>query len=382
MPKYKVKHNGQVQEVTYDGANPTKDELRAILQGSLKKPTFDYPSSSLPKPPSPSQYYQKDWLEKLDPHARDLERADRNMFTVDMSQPTSKAVDRAALTTDNEAERKWKAQKLGFFSGASESALNMLGAPENVLMGAPKLFRQRMADYPGHSINPKMNADLVPVGAEEAYNSSFPKPALARTGEEIAYENIMRNRGRADNPWNHVLADQTGAVGKNIRQGHISGRFLKKNTPYEPDSFDSGKLDAVEEPIDYVKQMLDSLKLADEQKKLAGLSPVKKTSRGSRLLTDETGMIGDIERAKAAKTGQPVVKKGDDFDYDGNWDVVMPSGNHHKIFKDSGTGMWMIDSPEQLKRVAHAGKPKTFANSKKEMIEQLKKLDGLSPEEW
>lgn len=274
MPTYKVKHQGKVKSVNYDGANPTKAELRSILESTPIKPVFDYPPSASLERPNPEKYYPKDWLEKLDPHARSLERGDRNMFTVDLSQSTNKAVDRAASGGDDEAARKWKAQKLGFASGAAESALNMLGAPESVLMGAPKIFRQRMADYPASSINPRLAPDMVEVGAEEAYNSSFPKN-YGRSAEELGYESVMRNRGR------HLVNDETGSIGKNIRhdkRGHISGRYIKKNIPIEPDSFDIESAQPYVEPekIDYVKQMLDSLKLADEQKKLRGLSPRRK----------------------------------------------------------------------------------------------------------
>lgn len=286
MPKYKVKHQGQIKEVDFDGASPTKAELRAALE---MKPTFDYPSNKPNSIPNPKEYYPKDWLEKLDPHARDAyERADRNMFTVDLSKVTNQAVDRTAQNTDDdEAERKWKAQKLGFMSGASEAALNMLGAPESVLMGAqslmkaPTQFERVMADYPGHSINTNMPSEFMPVHGREAYNSSFPKPVRIAEDAPINWtERFHQARARTrvnTNPFDHVLADQTGAVGPNIRKGHITGKFIKKNTPYEPDSFDIESAKPYEpEQLDYVKQMLDSLKLADEQKKLAGLSPKRR----------------------------------------------------------------------------------------------------------
>ena len=279
MPQYKVKHQGQVKTVNFDGTSPTKAELRALLEEAPDKPTFGY---DLPKPdkiPNPNTYYKKDWLDKIDPGARKYERPDRNMFTVDLSQATNRAVDRVSQSSDDANENKWKAQKLGFVSGASEAALNMLGTPETVLTAAPRMFRQTMADYPGHSINPRASAELVPVGEEQAYNSSFPKNPAINT-KELGYENVARNKGRANDTFAHLYDDQTGAIGKNIRhdkRGHISGRFIKKDQPIEPDSFDIESSKPYEpEQIDYVKQMLDSLKLADEQKKLLGLSPKRK----------------------------------------------------------------------------------------------------------
>ena len=361
MPRYKVKHQGQIQEIDFDGVSPTKAELRSAL---ALKPKLDYPNAELPQPPSPKRYEPKDWLDRLDPHARDLERPDRNMFTVDLSKSTNRAVDRIAQSSDDEAERKWKAQKLGFISGMSEGTLNMLGAPENVLMGAPRLFRQSMADYPGHSINPRTSAELVPVGGEDVYNTSFPRPQTTEPAP-INYFEKYENAKARQSPMEHLAYDETGAIGKNIRKGHISGRFIKKNTPYEPDSFDIESSKPYEEPqLDYVKQMLDSLKLADKNKKLKGLG-------GRHLLKDETGAVGDIKGLKAAK--EYTIKKSNDFDYDGTWHLEFPDGRKFPIYRDVSSGMnqWEVDGLPSGMGVT--------GFSKKELIDKLKDITDDHP---
>lgn len=254
MPQYKVKHRGEIKTVTHDSPKPTKAELRAILESDIPdKPTFGYPELPVPKAPNPSQFYQKDWLEKLDPHVRDYTRPDRSMFSIDQN----KIADIGSRLP--ESIRRPGTMGLSAVSTAAE----LFSDPESVLV--PSLFRKLNHPVSASSINaPAATGAKVPTSllppAEHAYNA-----------------NPMVRQNRLGN----LISDETGAVGKNIRhdkRGDISSRFIKKNTPIEPDTFDVESATPYVEPekIDYVKQMLDSLKLADEQKRLAGLSPKKK----------------------------------------------------------------------------------------------------------
>ena len=149
MPKYKVKYQGEVHDINWDGpGKPSKDELRLAISNNIldkeapPKLNNNYGVPELPAPPSPSKFTPKStglrgFVEAIEPGAFDEPRADRSMFSFD-SNKMSDIASRAP-----EPLRKPLA-----FAGslAGEIGQSIASDPESVL--APGLFKGYKRGFP------------------------------------------------------------------------------------------------------------------------------------------------------------------------------------------------------------------------------------------